>query len=772
MVDMLQTKILRDVSEHRFSFIAIVCVCALGIAIFSGMNLYVSTVQNELDRAYSRANLADYWVYKPGITEDDLTKILAINEVDQAERRKIIELPLAGYEGSALRLHGMEGRGRINLPELLDGSFIDERETGALLLDNRFAEANGISVGDVLFLGAGEGKSAFSVKGIIRSAEYVSYTPNGLTIPDYKKYGFAYTNARSLPQTGFNELVIIEDRVTSQADFAAQIRSALGSVSIIDRQRQESVGKIEDDLNGNRQIGTMFPIVFFLTAALVTWITVGRMLETQRQNLGTLRSLGFSKREMISRYMLYGILITVPSMAAGWLVSRYVIAQTLYNIATKYYTLEASGVDLFSWHILAASVGVVLVTCGAVFLTCRKTLSAMPAALIRPKPPAHGHRILLERIVPLWGRLSFSGKIVARNLFRNKARMVMGILGIAGSSALILCGFGIMSSISALIDRSFTDIIRYSAEVKLKTPLSRVETAELVKTVKNADGFTTASSFTVSLNGNGGNQQSAYLVVLEDEQTALSFKDLAGNAVSLPVSGALITPRMASSLNVSVGSEFIAETADGMVIPLSVAGIVDFPIGNEIYIGETAFQEISDIPFSVRVFFIYGDGLELDALRADPRVALAETKEEMRANLSIVLEILRGIQGILIVFSCLLSFAVLIVLGRLNFDERIRELATLKVLGFKVNEMKRLVLSENIWITLIAIPLGAALSYALLRAVLSLATSAEMEIAPTVSIFGLLSGSALTLIFTLFVNDLMGRQLRGIDMVSSLKSVE
>jgi putative ABC transport system permease protein len=746
-------------------------VCALGIALFSGFNLYVSTIGNELERAYRRQRLADYWVYKPDITEGERGRVEALGEIARAERRKTVDLPLEGRESAALRIHGLEGNSTLNLPELVAGSLLTGSELDALLLDSRFAEANGLAVGDTLGLGVGEQAKKWRVQGIVRAVEYVYFAPNGLTVPEYHKYGFAYTRAEALPQ-GYNELVLALGKPASQAEITAKIREALGSASVISRAYQASAGKIADDLAGNRRIGTLFPLVFFLTAALITWTAVSRMLEQQRQHLGTLRCLGFSKKELIARYTLYGLWITLPSMALGWIVSRFVIARTLYGIATVYYTLDAKGVDWFSVHFFLGALGVAVVTCGAACLTCRKALAATPAALLRPKPPAAGHRIFLERLTPFWKRLSFSGKLVVRNLFRSKARMGMGLVGAIGSAALVLCGFGMMVSMDRVIEKSFSEILRYDAEVKLKTPLTPGEAAGLAGAVEGVEGFDTALSLGVTVYDRKGTALSPYLVALPDAQRALRFVDPAGRPVPLPAQGVLITPRMADALGVAVGGGIDAEGMDGARFALTVAGIVDFPVGSEIYMSAAAFRQISALPFSVRVLFLRGQNMDLAALSRDPRVALVETKAEMRANLNVVLEILQGMQGILIAFSGLLSVAVMMVLGRINFDERVRELATLKVLGFHKHEMKRLVLRENVWLTLLGIPAGIAAAQVLLGLILSLATTPDLEIQPQTSLLGLAAGCALVLGFTLFVNFLLGRKFKGIDMVASLKSVE
>jgi putative ABC transport system permease protein len=350
--------------------------------------------------------------------------------------------------------------------------------------------------------------------------------------------------------------------------------------------------------------------------------------------------------------------------------------------------------------------------------------------------------------------------------------MLMGIVGVTGAAALILCGFGIMNSIEAVQSKTFREIMHYDAEIKLKSAATAADTCEMLRMVENAESFDTAMSMSVTVNGDNGKPQTPYLVVLDDGQNALAFQDMNGIAVSLPDSGALITPRMAKGLEAGVGDSIKVETTDGAAFSFVVADIIDFPVGNEIYLSKSAFGKICKIPYAARVLFVKGQGLGLDILRADPRVASAETKAEMKADMDTVLHIMQTMQWFLLVFSALLAFSVMMVLGRMNYYERLRELATLKVLGFRKNEMKRLVLRENIWVTVFALPFGFAGASLLLSSVLSLATTSDMEIQPLISATSVASGCALILFFTLFVNFLMGRKFKGIDMVASLKSVE
>ncbi|MDR1539878.1 MAG: ABC transporter permease [Clostridiales bacterium] len=294
----------------------------------------------------------------------------------------------------------------------------------------------------------------------------------------------------------------------------------------------------------------------------------------------------------------------------------------------------------------------------------------------------------------------------------------------------------------------------------------------IYEALEGAEHIDASMAFSIFLHGDDGNMHSPYLVVLEDNQTSLNFIDVNGNQVLMPEDGVLITPRMARALDAKIGDTVEAESLDGSVFMLNIANIVDFPLGNEIYISRTAFSKISSLPFTVRAFLFQSENLDLESLRNDPRIASVQTKEDMESSINIILDLLQSLQVIIIAFAGLLAFAVMMVLGRLNYHERIRELATLKVLGFHQKEMKRLVLRENIWIAVFGLPFGAVAGYGLLWSMMIQSTNPDMEIAATISIGSIVLACVLIFAFTLFVNYLLGRKFKGIDMAASLKSVE
>ncbi len=335
-----------------------------------------------------------------------------------------------------------------------------------------------------------------------------------------------------------------------------------------------------------------------------------------------------------------------------------------------------------------------------------------------------------------------------------------------------MCGFGLMNSINGMLDRAFKETVHYDVEIKLRTPATVEGLADIYNTLSSGQHVDATMALSVYLYGKEGDVQSSYLVVMDEGQKSLNFKDTKGKEIPLPEEGALITPRMAKALAVDIGDTLRAESLDGTVMALKVADIVDFPVGNEIYLSKTAFAKVSALPFLVRTLLIQGQDLDLSKLNSDPRISLVETKEEMRNNMLIVLESLQSFQMILILFAGLLAFAVMMVLGRMNYYERIRELATLKVLGFYENEMKRLVLRETIWITVFGLPFGYILGSLLLGVILDQATTPDLEILPMIELSSIAVGFAFMLGFTMLVNFMMGRQFKKVDMVASLKSVE
>jgi putative ABC transport system permease protein len=698
-----------------------------------------------------------------------LANVQKLSFVKQGQRRKAVDAGVSGGLNARLRIHAIDGLFLVNVPELLEGENLSDSGLHELLLDSRFAEANQLSPGDRISLSVGKSQESWLVKGIVRSAEYIYYAPDGLTVPNHENRGFAYASANSLPNANWNELVLTLSSKTGASELTS-LRESLGSANIITRQHQASASYIEDDLKGVEQLGTLFPIVFLFVAALVTWITTGRMMEAQRQNLGTIRSLGFSKRQILTSYSIHGAFIAIPGIVLGWIGSVR-LAGFLLNLSASRYTLESSSLEPLSIHLLWASFGVIIATFGASLLSCRKSLKSVPASLMRPKPIAPGHRILLEKIPVLWKRLSFSAKIVSRNLFRNKARLIMGILGITGSTAMILCGFGMRDSTQSMLQKAFDQSMNYDMEIKLRIPANQEDSLHYQEALKEAESIDSSMAIGVYIYAGNGSVLNPYLVVLEDTQDSLLFIDKSGRRVSMPQSGVLITPRMAKALGAVVGSSIKAERLDGSSINLEVSGIVDFPVGNEIYISQSAFSKISSQPFYASVLLVRGLS-DPGILEGDPRISLIETKTEMKANVMTVLDLLQSLQAILIIFAALLAFSVMMVLGGLNFQERIRELATLKVLGFHPNEMKRLVLRENVWITIFGLPFGAALGYGLIVLMQSQTANPDMEVTPSLSIASVAVGFAMMLAFTLFVNFLSGRKIRKVNMVESLKSIE
>lgn len=769
--NMLQKKIFRDILTNWRSFAAIIIICTLGIILFCGMNLYVSTMERITGEYYESQELADYWVYGD-INETDQKSIASLPWVKQTQRRKTIKVGAALEGNPVIVLHASEGSTKVNMPVLLSGENLIDDETDTCLLDSQFAKAHNLSEGDKIKFMTNGKLMEFNIKGIVMSPEYVYSAPEGALLPDYHSYGFAYTTAAALPDISYNELTVTAINPMNDKERMQDIKDVITekSISVISRKEQPSIAMIHSDVQSMKSLSVVFPVIFFTIAALVTWITLGRMMDNQRQQLGILRSIGYSKMRIMAGYSAFGIMITIPSSVLGILGARYLIAGPLYTASIKYYTIAENSPRLFTPSFWIAVLIVGIVTCGAAFLSATKSLALMPASLLRPKQPAKGKRILLERVAFLWKHMNFSGKMISRNLFRSKARLVMGLLGVVGSTALILGGLGVRDSMNHMIDMHYNKTLRYDMKITLSEKVT-TEDVDNIAAMLDAEIIERSMALGVyTLQGSDRKLQP--LIVLEEENRSIGLYDQDNNVITLPSKGVVITQMLSKQLKVGIGDILTVELMDGKKSELLVSNIAVMQMGQGIYMSKTVFDEMSLAEYRTSELLIQGSNSTEEALRNNDLVKSIETKENQKEALDETMELMKSVQYMTIVFAAVLSFAVMYVIGQLNFHERIRELATLKVLGFYHGEMKKLVLSENMIIAIVGAPLGVLAGFGLLQGILSEATTSDMAITLHVEPFTIVTGVLLTLLFIWLVNTVIGRKFKKVDMVESLKSVE
>ena len=583
---------------------------------------------------------------------------------------------------------------------------------------------------------------------------------------------------------------LAEGRAKAEAEFAdaeAEIADAEKDISeiekpewyILDRHSNVSYAKYAIDVEKVADIATLFPIFFFLIAALVSLTTMTRMVEEERIQIGTLKALGYRRRTIASKYLVYCGIATVIGCIIGLSVGFKVMPSVIFMAFETQYDLPPLITELNINYAVMACVLECLCTLGATWLACRQTLKEKPSALMIPRAPKAGKRILLERITFIWKKLSFTHKATARNIFRYKKHLFMTVIGIAGCTALMVAGFGIKDSINALVVTQYDDLLKYDMRIEL----TEDESDEVLDDFLEGKNILALSGSTVDVKSDSSKTQlSSTLYVPENSDRLKEFVNLRDRKTHKPVNfedgTVLITEKMADVLNVSPGDPVTVVDSDGGSSRYTLTGTFENYAGCYIYIASDEYlKENSSVEYNSYLLDsgISGqkaqDEATAELLKSD-NVASVEFTSQSRDTYQQVLDSLSFIVYVLVVFSGMLAVVVLYNLTNININERIRELATLRVLGYHHKEVAMYIFREIGILTLLGTVAGLLLGKALHYYIVIIGESTDMVFGREVEPMSFILAAIFTLIFSALVDILMMRKLRKIDMAASMKAVD
>lgn len=555
---------------------------------------------------------------------------------------------------------------------------------------------------------------------------------------------------------------------------------------LFDRSVNPGYSSYEDDAQRVDAIAKVFPVFFLLVAALVCLTTMTRMVEEQRTQIGTLKALGYGEGAIMAKFLVYAASASLLGSALGLGIGFQLFPRVIYAAYGISYVTPALiapfRVDYAVLVILAA----LACTLSAAFFSCRQELQSQPSQLMRPKAPKAGKRVLLERIPFLWNRFSFLQKVTVRNLFRYKKRIVMTVLGISGCTALMLTGFGLKESISTIVLKQFDDIFTYDAMVVVDDKASSEELAwveDAFRESSKVEGNLRLRQQTMDAGGEGRWQQ-VYLFVPEEVGRLGEYFSLRtrkeGTPVPLTDEGAVITEKFAKLAGLSAGDTLSLRDSDGRVVQLPVTGITENYAMHYVYLTPAAYQSLYGEEPAYNAYALLLDE-DLDGegknqlstqLTALDEVLAVSYSQDSKDHFSDVISSLNYVVLVLILCSGALAFVVLYNLTNINITERIREIATIKVLGFYDREVSAYVYRENLLLTLAGALVGLGLGVLLHGFVIQTAEIDTVMFGRVISPQSYLLSAVLTMVFAALVNGLMYFKLKAISMVESLKSIE
>ncbi len=535
------------------------------------------------------------------------------------------------------------------------------------------------------------------------------------------------------------------------------------------------------DANKIDSISKVFPVFFILIACLVCLTTMTRMVDEHRITIGTYKALGYSPARIASKYLFYGAAAAVLGSLIGTLIGLQVFPRIIYSCYKILYNIPDIDTPFKLWYMLGCCIVAVVCICGAVLYSCIRALKAQPSQLMRPKAPQSGRRVLLERIDFVWKRLSFLSKVTVRNLLRYKKRFFMTIVGVAGCTALIITGFGLKHSISAIVTKQFGEVLLYDGTLvlnnqsftreQLEDKLSALEQIEEYTFTYVAEGETTKGEDTATA--------SVFVVDTPDKiHNYLSLNSADGSGrLSLEKGKCIITKKMSMLMNIKTGDKIDYQLDKEKSVTLTVSGIAENYAMHYIYIDPQTFEDLyGRQPDYNTVCFNFKDGADEGAFKNEVTACKefygVSLMSESGKDFLTSLDSLDAVVILLIVCAGLLAIVVLYNLANINITERVREIATIKVLGFYDIETSAYIYRENIITAILGILIGAFVGIILHRFVV---ITSEVDIVlfdRSLVWWAFVLGAAFTAVFTIIVNFVLHFKLKKIDMVESMKSVE
>lgn len=555
---------------------------------------------------------------------------------------------------------------------------------------------------------------------------------------------------------------------------------------VTDREDLPEYTDYGDNADRLRNIGQVFPVIFFLVAALISLTTMTRMVEEQRTQIGTLKALGYKKSAIAAKYICYAFFATLLGSVLGMLIGEKIIP---YIIITAYGIMyhnvaNTISIDYQPGFALIASAASVVCTVGATLFASGKELQETPASLMRPPAPKEGKRVLLERFTFIWKHLSFSWKSTIRNLFRYKKRLIMTVFGIAGSMGLMLVGFGLQDSISDIAAIQYRELQHYDGMVIEDSDATEEEHEELFEYMKGNEQIAHCNrvQMTKISAPKGSSNISIYLFVpesLSEFAKDVTLKNrITGETYELTDEGAAISEKTASLLGLKVGDMIPLKKGD-KEYKVRVAVITENYMSHYLYMTPRVYEQtFGEKPEYENIVFTMQedckDDLEMAGTRilAYPGALSISYTSSLASQVDRMLSTLDAVILVLIVSAGMLAFVVLYNLNNINITERQRELATLKVLGFYDGEVSQYVLRENVILTVLGIMFGAVFGILIHRYVITTVEVDAVMFGRNIKLLSFLYSGILTSIFSIVVNGVMHFKLKTIDMVESLKSVE
>lgn len=819
----MKTKLLKHIfmkiKDNYKRFLSLICMAFLGVGFYAGIQSSSPDMLKTLDNFYDENNVYDISVISNvGLTEDDLLKLSKIKNVESAiniqEKDTYLEIEENNY---VVKL--IEYNSQMNNVYIKEGRL--PKNSNEVSVDNALLENNNLKLGDNITI---DGKK-YSIVGNVISPLYFSaerpnsnlgsgkvdyyiYVYNGsldleaysniyITVKGAKKYLTNSDSYKKLINNVKKDIDLIKDKqqdIRYDELYSDIIEtSEMYGISIdeskfikpkwyiYDRLDNTSYKELINASDNLKKIGNIFPIIFFAISVLVSLISMMRMIEEDRVENGTLKSLGYNSFHITLKYVIYSLLATTIGSSVGAIFGSYMIPSVIWNIYKKIFFIPKFIYLLKSDYNALGLWICILCICGTSIIVCIKNLREVPANLMRPKAPKSGKKILLERINFIWKKLKFSDKITIRNIFRYKSRVITTILGIAGCTSLILAGFGLKDSIKDVTDFQFNNIIKYDKMLMTNESINQIDIEKELLNDDKVENFTNVNTQNIKVLFNE-EQQDVTMITPDDFNSiskSISLIDLKTNNIidNISDNSCIISEKTAKLLDIDVGDKISLLDNDNNKYDIKVSYIIKNYINQYLYINKNTYNNLfKDYKINSVLISLKDEdknSKEFDKKYISNGYALTIVdNDDIKSSMNDMLSSIDSIVAILIIAAASLAFVVLYNLSNINISERKREIATLKVLGFYPSEVDKYINRETVLLTILGIGIGLLFGSYLSHFIISTCEPDYIMFDRHVYTLSYFYSLFITVIFTIIVTIVTHFNLKKINMVTSLKNVE
>ena len=803
--NMLLKNSLKKIKKSFGRYLSLVLIIFIGVGFYTGIIESIPNIKRVQTEFYNEKNAMDIKVISTlGFTTEDINSIKKVDDVSTAVGSYSLDTLV---NDEVVRVHAIEEE--INKPYLITGR-------RPLKNDECLADDNYYKVGDKISIRDDYNKdlkiTEYKVVGTIYSTMYTGNEYGSSDIGNGKLHSFIYINKDNFKSDYYTEAFVsikVDKDIPYEKEYDEKVEEVIENIEEVGKVRIEervdeivksSYGMItKESLKDNTwhvlerdeaiasyvilgsqyeqvtTIANIIPIFFIIIVALMTSNTMKRMITEERGEMGTLLSLGFSNLKVTSTYLMYVISATLLGSILGYFIGTLLLPQIVYNCFPIFFPEIKYHFDL-GLLLISSLVSCVLMIIVTIY-ACHNELKDMPAYLLRPEAPKSGKVILLERIHFIWSKLSFSMKITMRNISRYKNRVLITLIGTAGCCFLIMLGFALRDSIRMVGTKQYSDIIKYDNLIILNNNVDEI-TDEL------KDSFDGLIKDELLLNQstykvvNNEDKLDIYVVVPKEEDLFYDYyvlNDIDKNKKLTFKDGIIITPKIAERFNVKVGETFTIEDSDKNTYKIKVGGIIENYVSNYIYMSPNQYKKIfkEEPSYNVVVSKNIKDNDEIATKLLDSKKILTISfSDDLLKSANEMVEGLDEVVVLLVVISCMLAITVLYNLTSINISERTREIATLKVLGFRDKESNEYIYRETMITAIIGIILGLIITPPLHDMVMGFLEVDTLVFLRTIKIESYIYAASLTLIFVLIMRIVTYFKLKKIDLIEPLKSVE